>query len=143
MRVGRRMLLENPSVYLAFAESDWSEPDFIRDVARRTGCGLLLDVNNVFVASTNLERDPFAYLDAFPLDRVEEIHLAGHAPDTDETGRPLLIDAHDRRVESDVWKLFASVIARTGPLPTLIEWDANVPSWATLKAEADRADDPA
>jgi uncharacterized protein len=100
----------------------------------------LLDVNNVLVASTNLQQDPFAYIDAYPLDRVEEVHLAGHASDADEEGRPLLIDAHDRPVDAAVWDLFAYVAGRAGPVPTLIEWDANVPSWTALKAEADRAE---
>ncbi len=138
--LGVRMQLENSSVYLAFADSDWPETDFLREISGRTGCGLLLDVNNVFVASTNLRQDPFAYLDAFPLDRVQEIHLAGHAPDMDEDGRPLLIDAHDRPVDAAVWDLFAYSIARTGPVPTLIEWDAEVPAWTTLETEADRAE---
>ena len=138
--LGVRMLLENASVYLPFAESDHSETDFLREISARTGCGLLLDVSNVIVSSTNLERDPFAYIDAYPLDRMEEIHLAGHAPDADEEGQPLLIDAHDRPVDAAVWDLFAYVVGRAGPLPTLIEWDANVRSWATLKAEADRAE---
>jgi uncharacterized protein len=138
--LGVRMLLENPSVYLAFVESDYCEADFLREVSSRTACGLLLDVNNVVVASTNLQQDPFAYIDAYPLDRVDEIHLAGHAPDADEEGRPLLIDAHDRPVDAAVWDLFAYVAAKAGTIPTLIEWDANVPDWATLKAEAERAE---
>ncbi|MGO4285845.1 MNIO family bufferin maturase [Bosea sp. TAB14] len=138
--LGRQMLLENPSTYLAFTESTWLETEFIAEIARRTGCGLLLDVNNVHVACTNQIWDPIAYLDAYPLSHVREIHLAGFAPDTDEEGRPLLIDAHDRPVEAIVWDLFAHVIERIGAVPTLIEWDANVPGWPTLKAEAERAE---
>ncbi|MDZ5450476.1 DUF692 domain-containing protein [Labrys sp. ZIDIC5] len=138
--LGRQMLLENPSTYLAFIESTWSETDFIAEIVRRTGCGLLLDVNNVHVACTNQEWSPIAYLDAYPLSHVQEIHLAGFAPDADEEGRPLLIDAHDRPVEEIVWGLFAHTIARIGPVPTLIEWDANLPDWPTLKAEAERAE---
>jgi uncharacterized protein (UPF0276 family) len=138
--VGRQMLLENPSTYLAFAESTWSEIDFIAEVARRTGCGLLLDVNNVHVASTNQEWDPVAYVEAYPLRHVREIHLGGHAPEADEAGRPLLIDTHDREVADIVWGLFRHTIGLTGPLPTLIEWDADVPAWPALKAEADRAE---
>jgi len=138
--LGRRMLLENPSTYLAFAESTWSEPDFIAEIARRTGCGLLLDVNNVHVASTNQQWDPVAYIDAYPLAHVQEIHLAGYAREADDKGRPLLIDTHDRPVDQIVWGLFEQAIASLGPVPTLIEWDADVPAWPGLKAEAERAE---
>ncbi|MGR9356211.1 MNIO family bufferin maturase [Rhizobium leguminosarum] len=138
--LGRLMLLENPSTYLAFVESTWSETDFIAEIVQRTGCGLLLDVNNVHVACTNQDWNPIAYLDAYPLSHVQEIHLAGFAPDADEEGRPLLIDAHDRPVEEIVWGLFPHTIERIGPVPTLIEWDANVPDWPVLKAEAERAE---
>jgi uncharacterized protein (UPF0276 family) len=134
--LGRRILLENPSTYLSFAESTWSEPRFIAEVARRTGCGLLLDVNNLFVSATNQEWDVFRYLDELPLASVEEIHLAGHKPDRDEEGRPLLIDTHDRAVKTAVWELFAHVIDRLGPVPTLIERDANIPPWVELEDEA-------
>ena len=137
--LGRQMLLENPSTYLAFAESTWSEVDFIAELVRRTGCGLLLDVNNVYVASTNHQRDARAYIDAYPLAHVQQIHLAGYARDADEKGRPLLIDAHDRQVDDSVWGLYAHVIARLGSTPTLIEWDADVPAWPVLEAEAQRA----
>lgn len=138
--VGRQMLLENPSTYLAFAESTYSEIDFISEVVKRTGCGLLLDVNNVYVSSTNQQWDHVAYIDAYPLQHVKEIHLGGHAPEEDEAGRPLLIDAHDREVDRIVWDLFAHTIDLAGPLPTLVEWDANVPDWPTLMAEAERAE---
>ncbi|HLJ72154.1 MAG TPA: DUF692 domain-containing protein [Roseiarcus sp.] len=138
--LGRQMLLENPSTYIAFAESDYAETGFIAEVARRTGCGLLLDVNNVYVASTNQEWDPIAYIEAYPLASVQEIHLAGYAREADEKGRSLLIDTHDRPVDEIVWDLFARVVARIGPTPTLIEWDAAVPAWPTLKAEAERAE---
>jgi len=138
--LGRQMLLENPSTYLAFAESTYSEIDFIAEVVRRSGCGLLLDVNNVYVASTNQQCDPFAYLDAYPLVHVHEIHLAGHTSDADDKGRLLLIDTHNRPVDDTVWDLYAHAVARTGPIATLIEWDAEVPSWPVLKDEADRAE---
>jgi uncharacterized protein len=138
--LGRQMLLENPATYLAFEESTYSETDFIAAVARRTGCGLLLDVNNVYVASINQQWYPFSYIDEYPLAAVQEIHLAGHAREADEKGRPLLIDTHDRHVADIVWDLFARAIHRTGPIPTLIEWDSNLPDWPTLKAEAERAD---
>ena len=138
--LGRQMLLENPSTYLAFAESTYSEIDFIREALRRTGCGLLLDVNNVQVSSTNQQWDPVRYIDEYPLAHVQEIHLAGSSPDADERGRPLLIDTHDRPIDTNVWSLFEHAISKIGPTPTLIEWDAKVPSWPDLKAEADRAD---
>ncbi len=137
--LGRKMLLENPSAYLAFAESTWAEPDFLREVARRTGCGLLLDVNNVFISATNLDFTPQAYIDAFPLELVQEIHLGGHAEDVDDAGRPLLIDDHGHKVTGAVWALYDYTIARAGPRPSLIEWDADVPDWPALEAEAARA----
>lgn len=135
----RPMLLENPSTYLAFETSVMGEIEFIGEVARRTGCGLLLDVNNVFISCANHGDDAAAYLDAFPLDRVGEIHLGGHEEQADDEGRPLLIDTHSRPVVDPVWTLYERVIARTGPLPTLVEWDNDVPEWPVLAAEAARA----
>ena len=137
--IGRQMMLENPSSYLAFAESTWSEPEFLREVARRTGCGLLLDVNNVFVSATNLDDDPRAYIDAYPLDLVGEIHLGGHDEDTDDHGAPLLIDSHGKPVVDPVWALLDHTLSRAGPRPILIEWDNDVPDWPDLEAEARRA----
>ena len=136
--LARRLLLENPATYVTFAASTWAEPDFLREIARRTGCGLLLDVNNVFVSAVNHRTDPRAYLAEFPLDLVGEIHLAGHEAETLEDG-PLLIDSHSRPVADPVWSLYAEVIARTGPRPTLIEWDNDVPAFAQLLSEAQRA----
>ncbi|MCV0425815.1 MAG: DUF692 domain-containing protein, partial [Roseibium sp.] len=138
--VGRKMLLENPSTYVAFEQSTMSELDFLKEVARRTGCGLLLDVNNVHVSCINHERSAGAYLAEFPMAAVGEIHLGGHAPDQDDAGRPLLIDAHDREVDAAVWKLYESVVRCTGALPTLIEWDNDVPAWPVLLSEAQAAD---
>lgn len=138
--LGRRMLLENPSTYLGFEASTMSETDFIRAIARRTGCGLLLDINNVHVSATNHGYGARDYLADFPLLCVEEIHLAGHAEDMDDAGLPLLIDSHDRPVDDLVWDLYEHVIARLGPLPTLVEWDNEVPGWPVLKREAQRAD---
>ena len=137
--LARPMLLENPSSYLAFAESTWSEPDFLREIARRTGCGLLLDVNNVFVSATNLGFSPQAYIDAFPLSLVGEFHLAGHDTEEDDHGAPLLIDSHGREVDEPVWALLDYTLAKSGPLPALIEWDNDVPEWPILAAEAARA----
>lgn len=138
--LGRPMLLENPSSYLAFGESTWSETEFLDELARRTGCGLLLDVNNVFVSATNLGYEPRAYIDAFALDRVGEIHLGGHDTDADEYGAPLLIDSHGRTVADPVWALLDHTLAATGPRPVLVEWDTDVPDWAILNAEAGRAE---
>ena len=138
--LGRRMLLENPATYVLFAESTIAETDFLADIVRRTGCGLLLDVNNVYVSATNHGRSAEDYLAAFPLEHVGEIHLAGHDASVDDAGAPLLIDAHGSPVADPVWALFERVIARTGPLPTLIEWDNDVPAWPVLRGEAIAAD---
>jgi uncharacterized protein len=134
--IRRPLLLENPSTYVTFNESTTSETEFIRSVARRTGCGLLLDINNVFVSATNQGFSPLQYLSDFPLAAVGEIHLAGHAEQTDEEGSPLLIDSHDSAVADAVWKLFGTVIGKCGAVPTLVEWDSKIPNWAILKAEA-------
>ncbi|GLS36646.1 UPF0276 protein RB0508 [Mesorhizobium tianshanense] len=134
--IGRPILLENPSTYVVFPESTMCETGFIREIARRTGCGLLLDVSNVFVSATNHGYSPLAYLAAFPLDQVGEIHLAGHARQTDDEGDLLLIDSHDCPVADAVWKLYDLVIGRCGPRPTLIEWDSEIPDWPVLRAEA-------
>ncbi|GAC1339426.1 MAG: DUF692 domain-containing protein [Beijerinckiaceae bacterium] len=138
--LGRQMLLENPSTYLTFTESTYSEIEFMAEVVLRTGCGLLLDVNNVYVASTNQQWDPITYIDAYPLGYVQEIHLAGHTREADDKGRPLLIDTHNCPVDEIVWDLFAHAVRRIGPVPTLIEWDAGVPPWPTLQQEAERAE---
>ncbi|MEJ2517577.1 MAG: DUF692 domain-containing protein [Methyloceanibacter sp.] len=138
--MARRMLLENPSTYIAYAETTMREVDFLREVVRRTGCGLLLDVNNVFVQAANHGFGATDYLDDFPLEHVAEIHLGGHAEDADEDGSLLLIDDHGCAVPDPVWTLYRRVLARTGPVPTLIEWDNDVPTWSALFAEAKRAD---
>jgi uncharacterized protein (UPF0276 family) len=138
--LGRPMLLENPSSYLAFAESTMSETDFLRALTQRTGCGLLLDVNNVFVSATNLKTSPQDYIDAFPLAVVGEIHLGGHDEDEDETGAPLLIDSHGKAVVDPVWALLDYTLAKCGPKPLLIEWDTDVPEWSVLSGEIARAD---
>ena len=134
--IGRPILLENPSTYVVFPESTLSETEFIRALVRRTGCGILLDVNNVFVSATNHGASALDYLADFPLYNVGEIHLAGHAEQADDEGEPLLIDSHDGPVADAVWRLFEIVIGRTGPVPTLIEWDSKIPDWPVLKAEA-------
>lgn len=138
--LARQMLLENPATYLFFTESTYEETDFLKQVVARTGCGLLLDVNNVFVASTNHNTDPRSYLARFPVRHVREIHLGGHSVTEDDLGAPLLIDSHDNPVRDPVWALYAEVIERTGPVATLIEWDNDVPDWPVLRAEAEAAD---
>jgi len=134
--LGRQMLLENPATYIRFCESTIPEVDFLAEISTRTGCGLLLDINNVFVSAKNHDTRPLPYLDSFPLDRVKEIHLGGHDEEVDDVGAPLLIDTHGSPIAEAVWTLYAEVIARTGALPTLIEWDNDVPDWPTLLAEA-------
>ncbi|WP_138933319.1 DUF692 domain-containing protein [Roseovarius arcticus] len=136
--LGQRMLLENPSTYVLFEQSTIPETEFLAEVVQRTGCGLLLDVNNVFVSATNHRTDPLAYLAAFPLEAVGEIHLGGHSEEELPSG-PLLIDAHGSPVAGPVWALYGAVLDRTGPMPTLIEWDNDVPEWSVLMAEATRA----
>jgi uncharacterized protein (UPF0276 family) len=138
--LGRRMLVENPSTYVRSAASEMSEIEFLRALVARTGCGLLLDVNNVHVCAANHGFDAAAYIDAFPVEHVGEIHLAGHASAADETGTLFLIDTHDRSVKDEVWTLYERAIHRAGPVPTLIEWDADIPAWPVLLEEARRAD---
>jgi uncharacterized protein (UPF0276 family) len=137
--IGRPILLENPSTYVLFEQSSMSETAFLRELVRRSGCGLLLDVNNVFVSATNHGYSALDYLDDFPLEYVGEIHLAGHAEQTDDEGDLLLIDSHDGPVAGAVWKLFDLVIGQRGPIPTLVEWDSEIPEWPILKAEATAA----
>jgi uncharacterized protein (UPF0276 family) len=137
--LGCQLLLENPSTYLIFPESTMSETLFIAELVRCTGCGLLLDINNVFVSAANHGFAALDYLADFPLEHVGEVHLAGHAQQADDEGELLLIDSHDGPVAGAVWKLFDVVISQCGPIPTLIEWDSNLPDWARLKAEADAA----
>ncbi|HEX8044184.1 DUF692 domain-containing protein [Rhizobium sp.] len=138
--LGRQMLLENPATYLLFEESTIEETDLLAEIVRRTGCGLLLDVNNVFVASTNHRMDPRDYLARFPVQWVREIHLSGHSETVDDTGAPLLIDSHDTPVKDPVWTLYEELIARIGPVASLVEWDNDVPEWPVLRAEAEAAD---
>lgn len=136
--LGRQILIENPSLYMALKGHDVSEVEFLVDLVRRTGCGLLVDVNNVQVSANNLGFDPKVYLDAIPAEAIGEIHLAGHAPDP-EFGAALLIDTHGAPIAPEVWALYARLIDRVGPRPTLIERDENIPDFTELMAERDRA----
>ncbi|WP_347906146.1 DUF692 domain-containing protein [Pseudomonas purpurea] len=137
----RPMLLENPATYLQFQRSSIDETAFITEVIRRTGCGLLLDVNNVYVSCINHQRDPLAYIDALPLYAVGEIHLAGFAEDTDSLGDRLLIDDHGAPIDNAVWALYRQVLERVGPMATLIERDNQLPAFSVLQAEAGQADE--
>ncbi|MEO0497805.1 MAG: DUF692 domain-containing protein [Pseudomonadota bacterium] len=136
--LGRQILIENPSTYVTFSESTWEEGAFMAELAKRSGCGLLFDVNNVYISATNHKTSAEAYIDAYPLHLVKEIHLAGHAEDADDDGDRLLIDAHDRPVHADVWTLYDRVLGHTGALPSLIEWDNDVPTWPILAQEVQR-----
>lgn len=138
MVLGRRILIENPSTYLRFDGEEMPETDFLRALARRSGCGLLLDINNVVVSAANHGFDPRAYLESFPHEHVGEIHLAGHAV-LENDGDALFVDTHDRTIAPEVWSLFRDVIARRGVRPTLIEWDSDVPAWPDLEAEVHQA----
>jgi uncharacterized protein len=137
--LGRPLLVENPSSYLRFRNSPIPEPDFLAELARRTGCLLLCDLNNVFVSCRNFDQDPVAYLDALPARAIGEIHLAGHAKN-DADGRVILIDDHGSRVSDEVWALYERALERFGPRPTLIEWDTDLPALAVLLDEARSAE---
>ena len=139
-KLQRQILIENPSTYVAFEDSQLSETEFLSELARRTGCGLLLDVNNVYVSAQNHGFDAEAYIRAFPVRHVREIHLAGYFEAEDSAGERFLIDAHDSPVRDAVWALYAQAIARTGAAPTLIEWDNDIPPLTTLAGQADKAD---
>jgi hypothetical protein len=135
----RQVLVENPSTYLSFETEVMEEPEFLIALAARTGCGLLLDVNNVFVSASNHGFDAGRYVDAIPGELIGEIHVAGHAVE-EINGAQLRIDDHGSEVVDDVWRLFERLVQRVGPKPTLVEWDTNVPAWDVLKLEADKAD---
>jgi len=137
--LGMRMLLENPSTYVQFESSDVAEVEFLRAVAKRTGCGLLLDVNNVHVSAINHGFDARGYIDAFPFAYVGEIHLAGFAEDHDAAGQALLIDAHGSPVADEVWALYQRALNRAGAVPTLIERDNDIPPFAVLATEVAQA----
>ncbi len=138
--LGREILVENISTYLRFEAADWTEWEFVAEVVRRSGCGLLCDVNNIYVNSVNHRFDPRVYLRAMPREAVHEIHLAGFTR-KDDLPVPLLIDSHSRRVDDKVWDLYAEAITRFGPVPTLIEWDQDIPELEVLLDEAAHAEE--
>lgn len=136
----RRLLLENPSTYLRYAYNDYHEPEFLTEIVQRTGCDLLLDVNNVYVSCINHGEDPWHYLQRLPRQAVAQIHLAGFAEDVDAAGDRLLIDHHGAPVAQAVWQLYAWTLRWLGrAVPTLIERDNAVPQWAVMVAEAQTA----
>jgi uncharacterized protein len=137
--LGRRVLVENPSAYLRFLMSAIPEAQFLAELVRRTGCGLLCDVNNVYVTARNLRLDPVSYLDALPADAVGEVHIAGHSAN-ETNGRTVFIDDHGSPVAPTVWALYEHAIRRFGAVPTLVEWDTEIPALEVLLAEARQAD---
>jgi len=137
--LGRRILVENPARYLRFRGSPIPEPEFLLELSRRTGCGILLDINNVYVSARNFDEDPGEYLDAMKAGAIVEIHLAGHATN-DVDGRAILIDDHGSRVAEAVWDLYRAALMQLGPIPTLVEWDTNLPELAVLLGEAEQAE---
>jgi uncharacterized protein (UPF0276 family) len=136
--LGRTILVENPSLYIALPGHDFEEVEFLSELVRRSGCGLLADINNVYISASNLHFDPAAYLDALPATAIAEIHIAGHAPDP-ELGTKLLIDTHGTAVAEPVWDLLDHLLRRIGPRPVLVERDENIPEFASLMVERDRA----
>ena len=136
--LGRRILIENPSHYIPLPHHDGDEPAFLRELVRRTGCGLLIDVNNVWVSAENLGFSPQRYIDALPFNAIEEIHIAGHRPDAAH-GDSLLIDSHDAPVAEPVWRLLDRLITRVGEVPVLLERDGDLPPFSALLAERNRA----
>jgi uncharacterized protein len=137
--LGRAILVENPSTYLAFTASIIEEPEFLVELTRRTGCGILCDVNNIYVSARNLGADPYAYFSALVSAPIGEIHLAGHAVRQLENGQEIRIDDHGSTVDPAVWDLYRHALSLFGPVPTLIEWDTEIPTFAILESEAAQA----
>lgn len=137
--IQQRLFIENPSSYIEYQSSTEHEAEFLARLAKKTGAGILLDVNNVYVSCINHGWDPKAYLNAIPKELVKEIHLAGHSEKVLASGQRILIDTHDHCVAEPVWALYEDVITMMGPIPTLIEWDAQIPEWQTLAEEHDKA----
>jgi uncharacterized protein (UPF0276 family) len=135
----RQILIENPSSYLSFNDSTILEWDFLAELSKATGCGLLLDVNNIYVSAFNHNFDAFTYLESLPVEAVKEIHLAGYSIDINE-GKEVYIDTHGQKVYDGVWQLYEQTIQRFGEVPTLIEWDTDVPELSVLLAEKEKAE---
>lgn len=139
-KLKRTILFENPATYVEFAASTWSETAFLTEILSRTGCGLLLDINNLHISSINHHYDAVTMLQELPTEHVGEIHLAGHTQSLDSMGAPLLIDSHDCQVSDPVWALYKTALRHTGPVATIIEWDSNIPAFSVLMEEVQRAD---
>ena len=137
--LGRTILVENPSTYIAFENNEMSEFEFMNEAARKTGCALLLDINNIYVQAINHGFDPWDYIDGIETGLPAEMHLAGHIEQETESGSTILIDTHNRPVRGEVWDLYEHAVRRFGRVPTLIEWDQDFPDFADLVAEADKA----
>jgi uncharacterized protein (UPF0276 family) len=133
--LGRRILIENVSTYLEYSHSEMAEWEFVSEIARQSDCGLLLDVNNIYVSAVNHRFDPMDYLNGIPLERVGQIHLAGHSRYRSEAGETYLIDTHSKPVCAEVWDLYAETVKRIGAVNAMIEWDADIPEWSGLYAE--------
>jgi hypothetical protein len=140
-RFARRILIENVSSYLQYAHSEMTEWEFLSEICRKADCGLLLDVNNIYVSSVNHKFDPIKYLDGVPLDRVGQVHLAGHSRYRSKAGEIYLIDTHSKPVCPEVWDLYGETVRRVGPVNTMIEWDHDIPEWDALRAEMLKAKD--
>jgi uncharacterized protein (UPF0276 family) len=140
--IGRRYLVENPSSYLGFAGSTMTEPQFLAELADRTGCGLLCDVSNIYLSGHNMSFDPYRYIDALPADAIGEFHLGGFTPEADDStpGAELLIDTHSERIAAPAWELYRHAVRHLGHKPTMIEWDSELPPFTTLLAQATTAD---
>jgi uncharacterized protein (UPF0276 family) len=136
----RRYVVENPASYVGFASATHTETDFLAELARRTGCGLLCDVSNAYLSAANLGYDAYEYIDTFPGDAVVELHLGGFTRETDDAGAPVIIDTHAAAIADPVWDLYSRALQRFGPRPTLVEWDNGLPTFAQLVAEATHAD---
>jgi len=134
--LGRTILVENPSTYLTYAASVMDEFEFLAEISRRTGCGILCDINNLYVSASNHATDPLRYLDALPAPSVAEMHLAGHAVRQLDDGTEIRIDDHGSTVAPAVWDLYGTALSRFGTLPTLIEWDTDIPAFSVLESEA-------
>ena len=138
--LGRTILIENPSLYLAFDHNEMTEPELLNELAKRTDCGLLCDLNNIYVSCKNLGQDPHTYLAQLDLSRIGELHLAGHSLESFKDGSELRIDDHGSPVVDEVWHLYAGLLKQVQrPLPTLIEWDTDVPDYEVLMGEVDKA----
>ncbi len=136
--IGRSILIENPSNYLVFANLDYSEPEFLSELCKRSGCGLLLDINNIAVSAHNLNQSAHDYLHAIPEKYVQQFHLAGYQINQLENGDTIHIDTHGQKIQNDVWSLYDVALQKFGNLPVLLEWDSNIPALPVLLAEAEK-----